>query len=58
MIKGQLKTEKEYRAVKMDSSSSLKEFSVNRKKYYKKYILGEKDVEEEDSNSEMFDDSE
>ena len=53
MIKGQLKTEKEYRAVKMDSSSSLKEFSVNRKKYYKKYILGEKDVEEEDSKASV-----
>ena len=53
MIKGQLKTEKEYRAVKMDSSSSLKEFSVNRKKYYKKYILGEKDTDEEDSKASV-----
>jgi hypothetical protein len=32
----------------MDSSSSLKEFSQNRKKYHKKYILNER-VEEEDN---------
>ena len=48
MISGQTKTEAQYRAVKMDSSSSLKEFSENRKKYHKKYILNEK-VEEEDN---------
>jgi len=50
MINGQLKTEAQYRAVKMDSSSSLKDFSQNRKKYHKKYILNEK-VEEEDNLS-------
>ncbi len=44
MIAGKAKTEKEYRAVQMDSSSSLKEFSTNRKAYHKKYILGEKAV--------------
>lgn len=49
-ITGSVKTEKQYRAVKMDSSSSLKEFSQNRKKYYKKYILDEK-VEEEDNKA-------
>lgn len=49
-IIGSVKTEKQYRAVKMDSSSSLKEFSQNRKKYYKKYILDEK-VEEEDNKA-------
>lgn len=48
MINGATKTEAQYRAVKMDSSSSLKEFSMNRKKYHKKYILNEA-VEEEDN---------
>lgn len=47
MIAGKAKTEKEYRAIQMDSSSSLKEFSVNRKKYQQKYILNEKTEEEE-----------
>lgn len=50
MIQGPSKTEAQYRAVKMDSSSSLKEFSMNRKKYHKKYILNEK-VEDEDSKA-------
>jgi hypothetical protein len=53
MITGKSKTEKEYRAVQMDSSSSLKEFSSNRKSYYKKYILGEK-VEEEDTKASVI----
>jgi hypothetical protein len=53
MIKGTTKTEAQYRAVKMDSSSSLKEFSTNRKKYHKKYILNEK-VEEEDSKASVI----
>ena len=48
MINGPTKTEAQYRAVKMDSSSSLKEFSQNRKKYHKKYILNER-VDEEDN---------
>jgi len=48
MIQGPSKTEAQYRAVQMDSSSSLKEFSQNRKKYHKKYILNEA-VEEEDN---------
>ena len=48
MIKGNSKTEAQYRAVVMDSSSSLKEFSQDRKKYYKKYFLGEK-VEDKDT---------
>lgn len=48
MIKGKSKTEKEYRAVKMDSSSSLKDFSMDKRKYRKKYILGEK-VNEKDN---------
>jgi len=53
MIAGKVKTEKEYRAVQMDSSSSLKEFSTNRKAYYKKYILGEK-LEEEDTKASII----
>ena len=36
-----MKTEATYRAVKMDSSSSLKEFCLDRKKYYRRYVLGE-----------------
>jgi hypothetical protein len=48
MIKGTAKTEAQYRAVVMDSSSSLKDFSTDRKKYYKKYFLGEK-VEDKDT---------
>jgi len=48
MIKGPTKTEEEYRAVSMDSSSSLKVFSQDRRKYYKKFILGE-DVEEKEN---------
>jgi len=47
MIQGKTKTEAEYRAIIMDSSSSLKEFSVDRRKYYKRYYLGEKQEEEE-----------
>jgi hypothetical protein len=50
MIKGTAKTEAQYRAVVMDSSSSLKDFSQDRKKYYKKYILGEK-VEDKDNSA-------
>lgn len=46
------KTEAQYRAIVMDSSSSLKEFSTNRRKYYKKYILNE-NVEEEDSKASV-----
>jgi hypothetical protein len=50
MIQGKTKTETTYRAVNLDSSSSLKEFSMNRRKYHKKYILNEK-VEDEDSKA-------
>ena len=50
MIKGSVKTEASYRAIVMDSSSSLKEFSQDRKKYYRKYVLGEK-VEDDDSKA-------
>lgn len=53
MIRGDVKTEAQYRAVPMDSSSSLKEFSVDRKKYYKKYVLGEKTEEPENQSALM-----
>lgn len=48
-IGGISKTEATYRAVQLDSSSSLKDFSMDRKKYYRKYILGEK-VEDKEVN--------
>jgi hypothetical protein len=50
MIKGTTKTESEYRAVEMNSSSSLKDFSLDRKKYHRKYVKNEK-VEEKDSGA-------
>ena len=49
-ITGKNKTEATYRALMLDSSSSLKEFSTNRRKYYKKYILNER-VEEDDTKA-------
>lgn len=53
MIKGQAKTEAVYRAILLDSSSSLKEFSMDRKKYYNKYYLG-KAVEDKDSQAAIM----
>ena len=53
MIKGQAKTEAVYRAILLDSSSSLKEFSMDRKKYYNKYYLG-KSVEDKDSQAAIM----
>jgi len=50
MIQSNNKTESDYRAIVMDSSSSLKEFSMDRKKYYKKYFLNER-VEEEENKA-------
>jgi hypothetical protein len=47
------RSEKEYRAVSMDSSSSIKEFSVDRKKYYKKYVAGEKVEDDENKAATM-----
>jgi len=41
-----VKTESSYRKLNMDSSSSLKEFSLDKRKYYKKYIINEK-IEDE-----------
>lgn len=45
-------TEKEYRAIPLNSSSSLKDFSVDRRKYHKKYILKEDKKSEEDDDSQ------
>jgi hypothetical protein len=52
MIKGTNKTEASYRAINLDSSSSLKEFSMDRKKYYKRYILNEY-VEDSETKSSV-----
>ena len=53
MIEGVIKTEAMYRANTLDSSSSLKEFSLDRKKYYRKYILRE-DVEDKDTQASVM----
>jgi hypothetical protein len=53
MITGEVKTEALYRAKAIDSSSSLKEFSMDRKKYYKKYILGENIEDKENQAATM-----
>lgn len=52
MINGNLKfkNETEYRETSMDSSSSLKDFSIDRKRYFKKYVLLET-VEEKDTQA-------
>jgi len=50
MIAGAKKTEANYRAIEMNSSSSLKEFSLDKKKYHRKYILGEK-VDDKDTQA-------
>ena len=50
MIKGAVKTKQQYFDTELDSSSSLKEFSLDRRKYYKRYIERTK-VEDEDDNS-------
>jgi len=50
MIKGASKTEAVYREKMLDSSSSLKDFSMDRKKYFRKYILGE-DVDDKDTQA-------
>lgn len=55
MIKGVNRTKEEavYRAIPTDSSSSLKEFSMDRRKYYKKYYLREKVEEKENLATNM-----
>lgn len=46
-------TEEEYRALSYNSSSSLKDFSQDRRKYYKKHILGERIREKENKSANM-----
>lgn len=49
VINGDIKMdEKTYRAIPVDSYSSFKDFLEDRKKYYKKYVLGEKIKEDDD----------
>ena len=53
MIQGKSKTEANYRAIYLDSSSSLKDFAMDRKKYHKKYILNEAVAEKENLAANM-----
>lgn len=53
MITGKTKTEANYRALMLDSSSSLKDFLMDRKKYYKKYILNQNVEEKENQAANM-----
>ena len=50
MIEGNSASESLYRSVNLDSSSSLKEFSLDRKKYWRKYVMNE-DVQEKDNQA-------
>ena len=51
MIEGVVKNnEQDYRAIMLDSSSSLKDFSLDRKRYFRKYIANEV-VEDEDNQA-------
>lgn len=51
MIDGKVKNEREYRETLMDSSSSLKMFATNRRKYYKVFIEKTKDDDDEDTKA-------
>ena len=48
------KTEREYRAIPVDSASTLKEFAISPYKYYKRYVLGEKLEDEEESRATLI----
>lgn len=50
MITGTTNSEDLYRAKNLDSSSSLKDFSLDRKKYYRRWVLNE-DVREKDNQA-------
>jgi len=52
MIQGEEKVnnEQDYRAIMIDSSSSMKDFSLDRRKYYRKYIANEQ-VEEKETTA-------
>jgi hypothetical protein len=53
MIQGKSKTEANYRAIYLDSSSSLKDFSMDRRKYHKKYVMNEEVAEKENLAANM-----
>lgn len=53
MVGTDLITEKEYREMKFNSYSSLKDFSLDRRKYYRKWILKEK-IKEKDSQASVM----
>jgi hypothetical protein len=53
MIQGKSKTEANYRAIYLDSSSSLKDFSMDRRKYHKKYVMNEAVAEKENLAANM-----
>lgn len=46
-------SEQAYREITLDSSSSLKDFALDRRKYYRKYIINE-DVKEEDNQASIM----
>jgi len=54
MIKGNLREDEKYFNIKLDSSSSLKEFSIDRRKYYKKYIKNERTEEDEQTKASII----
>ena len=54
MIIGNKRSEADYRGVVMDSSSSLKVFSDDKRKYFKKFIEGTKDEDEDDLDSKSI----
>ena len=53
MIKQSVSKESDYRGLQIDSSSSLKEFATDRRKYKKKYIDLERVTDEEDSKASV-----
>ena len=53
MIKGLALKEREYRALPVDSASTIQTFAKSPQKYYKKYILGEAE-EEEDTRASLI----
>lgn len=54
MIQGQVKSQQQYFDTNLDSSSSLKVFSQDRRAYYKKYVSLEKVEQEEDTKASVI----
>lgn len=55
MITGKTKTEKEYRSTELDSSSSLRDFANDRRKYFKKYVsLVKMEEDEEETKASIM----